>query len=352
MPSTRRELLRSLSTAGALSTFGSLGPLLGSPVFAEAETGASGGPAAAQEADQGTYDFWSSGIRDLNSPRTRSLDAGSAPRAVFVYYDKQAGFVTGSDIGDAGLPDRGDLNLIVNVDHIHFSRTDATKLTSLEGGSLRIDLQQAAPLPSLPERLAWTSIAGFLPDNKKVPAPKDLKFDPGSTWGKLQSVPLPDGGGRWTWNFFLQHRKSKWIQLFDMMRRGKSLLPIFGFGLPAIAITALETIDTIVADLTREANTEWLFQSSDVFVYGTKRARDSFEGSKLRLKQGMYVIVPSTQLAYFSKQASGFEIKDGLIVPKNTRSMDALDASTQALPELTYVTVGISARPSPVSRAG
>ena len=346
MLSTRRNLLRQLSCASALSA------LPAHMLLGQALTDQNDGiNAATALVDPSTYGFWSERVRDLHSARTRALDGGNAPRAVFVYYDKRNGFVTGSDIGDAGLPDKGDLSLLINVDHVHFSRTDAAKLSRLNGGSLRIDLQQAAPLPSLPERLAWTSIAGILPTSNKVPDAKDMKFDPGSTWGKLQSVPLPGGGGSLTLNFFLQQRKSRWMQLFELMRRGKSVLPIFGFGLPAIAITALQTVDKIVAELTSEANTEWLFQSPDIFVYATKRARDSFEGSKLRLKQGMYVIVPSKQMGYFAKVAPGLEIKDGLIVPKNTRSMDAIEASTQAVPELTYVTAGVSVRPSPASAA-
>jgi hypothetical protein len=60
----------------------------------------------------------------------------------------------------------------------------------------------------------------------------------------------------------------------------------------------------------------------------------------------MYVIVPSTQVGYLSKQASALEIKDGTIVPKNTSSLDVFEASTQTLPEVTYLTVGITARAS------
>jgi hypothetical protein len=347
---TRRGLLTTFSAASALAALGSWGtPALSESQSAPSSNQAGGNPPS--DADQTTYEFWSRDIRNPNLPKTRSLDVGTAPRATFVYYDKHNGFVTGSDIGDVGLPDHGDVNVIVNVDHIHLSLTDQSKFVKLEGGSLRIDLQQADPLPSLAERLAWTAIAGFLPDDKKLPPQKDMNFSPGATWGKLQSVPLPEGGGWWTWNFFLQHRKSRWMQLFDVMRRDKNLLlPIFGLGLPAIALTALQTVDNIVAGLTKEANTEWLFQSPDVFVYATKNARDKFEGSKLRLKQGMYVVVPNNQVASFAKQSSGLEVKDGLLVPKNTRSLDVFEAAKQTLPEITYLTVGVTARMTPAPK--
>jgi hypothetical protein len=304
----------------------------------------------ASVADQGTYDFWSKNIRDPDFGRTRSVNPGSAPRATFVYYDKVRGFVSGSDIGDTNLPDKGDVNVIVDVDHIHTSTADQARFVNLDGGSLRIDLQQTVPFPSLAERLAWTSLAGFLPENKKLPPLKEMTFDPGTTWGKLQTVPLPGGGGRWTWNFFLQHRKSRLMQLFDVVRRGTNLVaPIFGLGLPAIAITALNTVDNIVAELTKDANTDWLFQSPDIYFYATKEARDMFEGSKFRLRQGMYVIVPSDQLASFSKQAGDLEIKDGLIVPKNTKSLDVLEAANLTIPNVTYLTVGVTTKLRPPS---
>lgn len=337
----RRDLLASLSAYSAFAALGSLAPNAGAQTSSDAAP-----PSIAGQ--QATYDFWNSNIRDPDFAHTRSIDAGAAPRAVCIYYDKVHGFVTGSDIGDAGLPDKGDVSTIINVDHVRPSTKDAARFTNLDGGSLRIDLQQATPLPGLAERLAWTAIASFLPNNKQLPPLKEMSFDPGTTWGKLQTVPLPGGGGRWTWNFFLQHRKSKWMQLFEQIRGNAGLLvPIFGLGLPAIAITALMTVDKIVGELTKDATTDWLFQSSDTYLYATKEARDSFEGSKLRLKQGMYVIMPSEHVASFAKQSAKLVIKDGLVVPANTSSLEVADAALQTVPDVTYITIGVTAKLRP-----
>jgi len=296
-------------------------------------------------ADQSSFDFWTQDIRnpDSGGPGTRGV--ASAPRASFVYHDERAGFVAGSDIGDEGLRDVGDLDVIVNVDHVRPSLADQGRFVNLQAASLRIDLQQHVPLPSLGERLAWTAIAGFFPENKKLPALREMTFDPGTAWGKLQSVPLPGGGGRWTWNFFIQHRSGRWMQILEAIRKNRGLLaPIFGLGFPAIAVTALTTVDSIVAELTKDRRTEWLFQSPDVFFYATKRARDSFEGSKLRLKKGMYVIMPSDKLAAFGKQQSQLTIKDGLIVPKNTTGLDVESAAKQVITDITYLTVGVTSK--------
>lgn len=302
-----------------------------------------------RSADQSSFDFWTQNIRDPDFAASgRSL--GNAPRATFIYYDELRGFVAGSDIGDDRLPDGGDLDLLVNVDKVRPSTTDQQRFVNLEGGSLRIDVQQTAPMRSLGERLAWTAIAGFLPENKRLPALKEMTFDPGATWGKLQSVPLPNGSGHLTWNFFLQERKSSWMQIFDVIRRARGLLvPIFGLGLPAIAITALSTVDSLVATLTKDKRTEWLFQSPDVYFYATKRARDAFEGSKVRLKRGMYVVMPSDKLPEFAKEQSKLTIKDGLIVPKGTSGLEAEPAAKDTIKDITYLTVGVTTtlRPAP-----
>jgi hypothetical protein len=342
MPLTRRDILGSMATAGTLHASGLLGTALESASLYASTIGTQ---SQSTTGDTSTYDFWSQDIRNPNMGATRGIASGNAPRATCVYFDKSHGFVTGSDMGDTGLADKGDVNVIVNVDHIRPSIQDQSRLVNLEAGSLRIDLQQANPTPSLPERLAWTAIAGLLPDNKKLPPLKELTFDTGTAWGKLQSVPLPGGGGLWTWNFFLQHRKSRWMELLEGIRNNQGLLlPIFGLGLPAMAITALTTIDRVVAGLTKGSGTEWLFQSSDSYIYATKEARDSFEGSKMRLRQGTYIIMPTEHLSTLAKQQSQLIVKDGLIVPANTSSLEVYDAAKAAIPDVTYISVGVTTK--------
>jgi len=333
-------MLSSIPPLGALSTFG------GSHLLA-ALVGTLQQDSAEQDDphSQANDDFWNQNIRNPESGNARSISPNAAPRAMFVYFDSAHGFVTGSDIGDSGLADRGDAHLIVNVDHIHPSVKDQARFANLQGGSLRIDLQQQKPLPSLSERLAWTAIATIMPENKKLPPLKEMTFDPGTTWGKMQTVPINGGGAFWTWNFFTQQSKGRWMQLFDTIRKSRGLATqILGIGLPAIAITALNTVDTIVAGLTKDTGSNWLFQSSDTFIYTTKEARDSFEGSKLRLRQGMYVIIPSDQMASFSKQQSKLVIKDGLIVPANTSSLDVYEAAKEVIQDVTYLTVGVTVK--------
>jgi hypothetical protein len=342
----RRDILSLLPLAGnsAITLLAELGKSQERAVTPDSGSQTSSG-------DQSTFDFWTQNIRNPDFAASGSRSLGNAPRASFVYYDELKGFVTGSDIGDDRLPDAGDLDVIIKVDRVRPSLADEKRFLNLEGGSLRIDVQQSTPMRSLGERLAWTAIAAFLPENKRMPAPKEMTFDPGSAWGRLQTVPLTGGGGFWTWNFFLQKKEGALMRVFDVIRRGRGLLgPILGIGFPAIAVTALSTVDSLVASLAKDARTDWLFQSSDLFFYSTKRARDAFEGSKLRVKTGMYVIMSSDKLSAFGKEQGGLTIKDGLIVPKNTTEFDVESAAKTVIPDITYLTVGVSAKLRPLSR--
>ncbi len=103
-------------------------------------------------------------------------------------------------------------------------------------------------------------------------------------------------------------------------------------------------MDAIVAEMTKDERTEWLFQSPDVYFYATKHARDSLEGSKLRLKNGMYVIMPSDKLSAFGREQSRLTIKDGLIVPKNTSGLDVEAAAKDVITDITYLTVGVTSK--------
>jgi hypothetical protein len=341
----RRDLL----TAGPLGAI-SL-PLWGSLALTDLRTAlASAGnlrqDAAQASADQDTFQFWASDVRTPEEPRARSISPSAPARPAFFFYDSKSDtFRYGSEIGDDGLPEKGSSSIILKVERIRPSAADQARIENIEGGSLRIDLQQTQPLPQLAERLAWTVIAGLLPENKSLPALADMNFNPGTAWGDLSRIPLPGGGGKWTWNFFLKKKKSRWMQVVDVMRRSTNLVaPIFGIGLPAIAATALDTVDKMIGAVASQDQTEWLFQSRDVYFYTTKSARDAFEGLKLRLRHGFYLVLPETKAASFDQEAKQLTLVEGLVVPKGTRPPQAIEASKEVLKEITYLSVGVTTK--------
>jgi len=339
----RRELLKIGPLAGVSLPMLESCALAASRIRDPSPDNSQGEAGASTDAD--TLQFWASEVRGPEV-RSRDISASAPARPAFFFFDARShAFRYGSEIGDEGLPDRGGLSLILKVDRIRPSTADQTRMQNMEGGSLRIDVQQIQPLPRLAEKLAWTAIAGFVAQNKKLPGLAEMNFNPGTAWGDLSSIPLPGGGGKWTWNFFLKKKKSRWMQMIDMIRQSQNLLmPVFGIGLPAIASTALGTVDRIVGAIASTDQTEWLFQSHDVYLYATRSARDAFVGTQLRLKQGFYLVLPESHAARFDNEAKHLALVEGLVVPKGTRPPQAIDASQEVLTEITYLSVGVTTR--------
>ena len=78
----------------------------------------------AEPVDQSSFDFWTQDIRNPDTAGPGSRGIGNAPRVSFVYYDDRRGFLASSDIGDDGLRDAGDLDVLINVDHVRPSLAD------------------------------------------------------------------------------------------------------------------------------------------------------------------------------------------------------------------------------------
>lgn len=296
-------------------------------------------------------DFWLKKVRTLSPlsiPKTeRPKGPSNLQEITIVYFDnKDKVFKTGSDLETGEkIPDKGDLKVLLKVNHIRPSLNDKKRFEKTEGGSLRIDLQQHEPLPSLAETLAWTAIAGLLSNKtRKFPSPDKLTFDNGIPWGTQQSIPLPGGGGRWTWNFFVKKETSLWGKIFQKFHVNKELaIPFFGLGLPGIAISALNTLDKIIGEVVKDGETEWIFKSPDTFFYSTKKAKDSFAGNSMRLKSGDYIVIPSEQASLLNQSTDKLIVKDGFIVPEKTTSLEAPMKAKLTLPEITYISLGINA---------
>src|SRR5204863_5292063 len=158
------------------------------------------------------------------------------------------------DIQD--FPEKGDVSVSVHVDRFRPSQADRDQLARLQTGTLRIDVKQVTPLPGLPEALAWTAMEVLASKKSGEPAPtlNNVKFDPGSVWGQLQTVPLTGGLGFWSWNFFMKRREGFWAQLLDMLfktlKTAEPLLPLLG--LPGIAVSGLKYVDSVLGGIQAE----------------------------------------------------------------------------------------------------
>ncbi len=239
----------------------------------------------------------------------------------------------------------------MRVERFRPAVTDRDQLGNLQQGSLRIDLQQTRPMPELVEALAWSAVAAFLPAaNGKLPALQHLEFDPGTAWGKLQTIPIPGGLGFWSWNFFVQRKESAWSRYCSMLRPvAESAVPFLG--LPSIAVSALQQVDKLLGVIQSTDRTQWLLQSTAMPVYGTQAAAEQVGGSGIALRTGRYLILPREQLSAFGKEADRMKLTpEGLVVPKSTGNMDVYRASDEFMPALRYLSVYVKANVTPAPK--
>ena len=83
---------------------------------------------------------------------------------------------------------------------------------------------------------------------ENCPILKNLQFDPGKSWGQIQQVPLTNGLGFWTMNFFMKKKEGFWGDFLDFAKKISGMLtPVYALlGLPAIAATALTQVDKVM----------------------------------------------------------------------------------------------------------
>ncbi|WP_129778475.1 hypothetical protein [Peristeroidobacter soli] len=303
-------------------------------------------PSAEPKIDEATLDFWTKSVREPAELYAAGMEPMSAAIAnpEFLFYHPEKGFLMASDPEAGALPDKGNLQAMLRVERFRPAAKDRTDLGNLQQGSLRIDLQQTQPMPGLAEALAWSAVAAFLPETGgKLPALKNLEFNPGTAWGNLQTVPIPEGLGFWSWNFFVQRKESNWSRFFSFLRESAQVAVPF-LGLPAIAVSALQQVDKLVGYLQSTDRTQWLLQSTAIPVFGTKAAADKVGSSGVGLRTGRYLVVPTDQVGKIADVASKAMLtREGLVVPKGTNPLKVFEAAEQFLPEVRYLSVYVKA---------
>jgi hypothetical protein len=310
--------------------------------------GADNAPAVAEPGslDEETLEFWSKSVREpavLYSEGLAPKDP-SISNPVFLYYSEQKGFRPTYDTELDPLPASGNMQVLLRVERFRPAVNDREQLGNLQQGSLRIDLQQTKPLPNLVEALAWSAVAAFLPEaSGKLPPLQNLEFDPGVAWGRLQTVPIPDGLAFWSWNFFVQQKDSAWSKYFRLLKPIADVVVPF-LGLPAIAVSALSQVDRLMGVIQATDKTKWLLKSTATPVYGTKAAGEEIGNSGIALRTGRYLILPRDRVSDFGKEVDKLKfMPEGLVVPKNTRDLDVYKASDEFMPDLRYLSVYVKA---------
>lgn len=292
-------------------------------------------------------------LPDERQPQAEPIEEGI--KTNFAIYTPDKGFRDPLDIEKKELIDKGDLSVKIVSRQFRPSADARDKFGNLTGGSLDVAVSQQAdtPFPPLTEALAWTAISTLTElTNKKLPAIGDFKYPTGigTPAGQLQNILLPKGEGQWRWTFYVQEKPSKWSELLRELGKfaGSPATPVLALalGLPAISMFALTQVTNLMAILqAKEAKSKWLMKSSFTNIAGTKEARDKFGEDMVPLLKGTnqeYLAMPRGDYSEFSKVWNNYEMKKGLIVPKNTPNPQVETQAITTLPKFTYVSMYVT----------
>jgi hypothetical protein len=346
----RRNFLKYSSIAGMVPALSLLDP----NALAQVHSTKAPGKGAQAAFNQSVFDFWTSKVRSpyedfLAGEASKGAETPAPRDSTFLFPSASKGLILAGTLGTddiADFPESGDRDVTVSVERFRASPADKATLANLQSGTLRIDVKQVTPLPGLPEALAWTAMATLASrdKNKTVPTLDNVKFDPGTLWGQFQKIPLTDGLGFWSWNFFMKKREGFWGQLLDILFKTldtvQPLLPILG--LPGIAVSGLKYVDQIIGGIQAQGQSQWLFRGLDIAVCTTKesfKAAGAKGARKLPLTTGSYVIMPEDSVGQVDKD---WIVSDGLLVPSKTPNNKVIDVAKTILPDVSYMTLSVS----------
>jgi hypothetical protein len=345
MKSSRRKFLGTLAAAGCVPAVGERAWTLVSAAMAETTAT----PEQSEEFDRDALDFWQHNHLTRRKARGQSEDPtalamGGARVPEFLLFTPEDGFRVASEIPDKELYALGDVRISLQVEAFKPSGEDHQEFANLKTGALRIDLEQGKPQNALMDALVRSAVAALNPDKAgKLPPLAELKFDPATTWGKARSIPVPGGGGYWTWNFFVQKRDSLLSRISQLVGAAAKFTPVLG--LPGLAVTAMKAFNNFFGFVQANARSNWLFQAASIPVVATKEVRQQPEfANGVPVRTGDYIVVPRGHLKRFGDAMKNYELKRGVVVPKGTKPHEVYDAASATLPDVTYLTLSMGVR--------
>lgn len=341
MNPTRRGLFQNLASAGATPA-----------LLAMAEQLASAAPQ--EDQDQDVLDFWSRDVRKApakargGGPRPASFDREPA----FLHYSKDKGIQMASSMDEEGLPPTGNMEVEFNLRSHRLSREDQERFDTFNTGTLRVDVGQSQPFQDVGDLLVWSVIGGLAPagdaKNSAQKAMRDYQASANAAPPSASKVKLPGGSGWSTVNFFLKQKQSVWGSVLGLfLRMDQAFVPMLG--LPSMAVQGLAALDGFIGKMHGQGGSSshsWVFQNNRTDFCSTIAGLKQSADDVVRMKNGVYVLVPSEHLGQFEAERKNLKMVGGFLVPKSVSDFQARNRISDTLPDVSYITIQTRVRPT------
>jgi hypothetical protein len=120
---------------------------------------------------------------------------------------------------------------------------------------------------------------------------------------------------------------------------------VVSLGMPAIAKTALGAFNDLFGSMMAQGSnkTEWIIRNADTALLATQESRQKHPGRAVGLKSGSYLIVASTDTPQLLE--GKYILKDGVVMPKDTKESEMDAAAQSTLPEVSYIAISCAVEP-------
>ena len=361
--------------------------LLGAPLsFAALDllTSVASGQSPTADVSPGVADFWvkEMGVAPRRIPGGEAVAGGSrglAPADVgygreplYYFLDEKAGkLINARDIDDKHLMPAGDTKVEWSLQQLRLNEADHKQFERYSSGGLYLDFQQHESNTEAFSSLASSMFSAIFPGGKlqnpfsKKGGKKGGSAAAGASKGApaagsapkaggsagsvqlpaashTQSIALPAGIGKVAFACFAKDRKQSAFGLFVSAIMQATNSPLASavplLAMPVVAGPALQALRALVGALQSHGReNQWILKSGPGDMAATAEGAKSLKGC-LRLTNGTYIIVPKEHGAAFDP-LDGWRLIDGFLVPKNQDERQAYNASTSALPGVTYLSV-------------
>jgi hypothetical protein len=366
MSAQRRDFLKELFAAGALPGLiarpGAFGALLD--------------PQAVQQVnpdfDPEAYNFWSG--FNANNGRPVIVGAGqtrggkTVPTEPVFLHHGQDGFKNAAMLDQGKLIDEGDVLVSVNTSVVKVGDDDQKTFEKLQNAQLRVDVAQKTGIIPQIEAMAYTVVGAMRSvqsaTKSKAPAKsgstasktsssptvQNISISSDAAWQKMQSIPLPEGEGRWALNLEAQKKDSLFCKVLqNIVKEGSLFAPMLS--LPGIAMSALNSFNNLYGAL--HAEPVQIIKSNPVRVFATQKAIESTGATASQigavlLQPGTYVLMAAGQAPTDDQLKNLTLVQDRIVQANDAKltgdDLDAAAASLDLLKNVTYVTFNVQVK--------